>query len=152
MGGHLPVCWEPQYNKREKKGRIFYFPFTNWKVRLFLPLDTDGSRPFTLGLTLVILWFSGLWTETPTPAAITEQRATLPMLCSSFPLAIYSAHDGHMSVLLSPSVQPLLPLLCPQVHFYVCVSIPAVATQSSQCWRRMQIILLVWSLRDHTIP
>ena len=68
------------------------------------------------------------WTSLPHLYVITERRAELPVLYSSFPLAICLTHGGvYMSVLILQFVPPSFPL--PSVHksfLYICASIPAL--------------------------
>ena len=57
---------------------------------------------------------------------ITEHRAELPVLYSSFPIAIYFTHNTHMPVLLSQFIPfPFLSHVHPSFR-YVCTSILAL--------------------------
>ena len=81
-----------------------------------------------------ILSLLSLSTAIPPLQVITEHRAELPVLYSSFPLAIYFTHGHvHMPVLLSQFVTPSLPTLCSQVrslhlHLYSCSANKFIST------------------------
>ena len=69
-------------------------------------------------------WISGMCTYTPSLASLPQ--AELPVLDSSFPLATYLTHGtGYMSTPLFQFLPPSPSPLCPQVHPYVSVSLPA---------------------------
>ena len=68
----------------------------------------------------------------PTLSIEAERRVRLPVLYSTFPLAIYFIHDRvYMSMLLSQFIPPS-PSSCVHMSIlYICVSIPALKILSS---------------------
>ena len=63
----------------------------------------------------------------PPFSVIREHLAELPVLYSSFPLAVYVAHGSiYESIPIPQFVHPPLPPLCPMSIMYICVSIPAL--------------------------
>ena len=109
--------------------RTLFVCFSNWRIIAlqccvgFCHTTMQISHNFICVCVCVYVYVSvssPSWASFPSPfpplQVIAEHQAGLPVLCSSFPLAMCFTHDSmYMSVLL-PQFVLLLALLCPQVH------------------------------------
>ena len=117
QAGKLPVFFKPCL------GIIFFFPdfflFFFWRI--------IASQCY-VGFYYTMKWINCMYTYIPSfldlppnppphPQAISEHRAELPVLYSSFPLAVSFTHG---SVYMSLPIHPMLPIPyhtpCPHVH------------------------------------
>ena len=96
-------------------------------------LYSEVNEPYA-NLYPLLLGPPSYLTPIPPLCVITEHRAKLPVLSSSFPLAIYLTHGSVLHVSATFLVHPILLFSCCvcMCVLYVCISIPALEIGSSE--------------------
>ena len=104
---HATWVWSLGWEDPLEKGKATHSSILAWRI----PWTVQSTRLQRVRHYWTTFFFTFLEPPSqllhPTPLGLTEHKAELPVLCSSFPLAIYFAHGSvYISMLLFKLVPP----------------------------------------------